>query len=52
MMLPVESPERNVSAMPLTFTAQVRSLGTVLFDNTPLPSEGILPAADIDLGKM
>ena len=51
-MPPVEPAERNASAVLLTLTAQVRSLGTVLFSDTPLQSEAILPAGDIDLGKM
>jgi hypothetical protein len=36
----------------LALTEQVRSLGSVLSDETLLPSEAILPPADIDLGEM
>ncbi len=36
----------------LALTEQVRSLGTPLSDDTLLPSEAILPPADIDLGEM
>lgn len=36
----------------LALTEQVRSLGTALSDDTLLPSEAILPPADLDLGEM